>query len=147
MIYNKITRKNPKNIKNGWYNDSKIIPKIIWSSADEKSINSFEAPFWMVSVSKKRFANSGGYWLYNASVLIFGSRNPNSNEERMNIFCCKFSVIRNCIKDKMPTKATPAMTIKTKTIQEILTLPDWIRLIIAWMPNGSDKLIKPAKMA
>ena len=51
----------PKNIKNGWYKESKRIPKTICSKAVEKSINNLDVPFWMVNVSKKRFASSGGY--------------------------------------------------------------------------------------
>ena len=61
MMYNSSIKNIPKKIKNGWYNDNNMIPKTICSKAEEKSISNFEAPFWMVSVSKKRFANSGGY--------------------------------------------------------------------------------------
>jgi hypothetical protein len=77
----------------------------------------------MAIVSKKRFANSGGYVLYNSSNLILGSLVANSKEDRMNIFCCKFSVILNCIKDSIPTNATPNTTSIINTIQEALTLP------------------------
>ena len=124
-------KRTPKNIKNGWYNDNRNTPKIICSKAVEKSISNFEVPFCIVRVSKKRFANSGGYWLYSSSNLILGKRYPNSNEERTNIFCCKFSVIRNCISDKIPTRATPITTMMTSTIQDMLTLPDWIKLMMA----------------
>ena len=47
----------------------------------------------------------------------------------------------------MPTKATPIMTIITNTTHETLTRPDCIKLIIAWIPNGKDKLTNPAKIA
>ena len=56
--YNKIARKIPNKIKNGWYNESKIIPKNICKNAEEKSISSFDVPFCIEIVSKKRFANS-----------------------------------------------------------------------------------------
>ena len=101
----------------------------------------------MVNVSKNRLANSGGYSSYSSSGLIFGSLTPNSKDERMKIFCCKFSVILSCINDKIPTSATPIITIKTSTIHEMLTLPDCIKLIMAWIPSGNDKLTNPAKMA
>ena len=39
-----------------------------------KSINIFESPFCTTKVSKKRFANSGAYFLYNVSSLIRGIR-------------------------------------------------------------------------
>jgi hypothetical protein len=65
----------------------------------------------------------------------------------MKIFCCKFSEMRNCIKDKIPAKITPITTKTTNTIHDTLILPAWIKLIIAWIPKGNDKLIKPEKMA
>ena len=47
-------------MKKGWYRDNKIIPNTICNKAVEKSTKSFEVPFWIVNVSKKRLANSGG---------------------------------------------------------------------------------------
>ena len=83
---------------------------------------------------------SSWYWSWMEYKLVFATANildpkeklkiaitivtEKVTEERTNIFCCKFSDIRSCIKDKIPTNATPKTTNTINTIQEVLTLPD-----------------------
>ena len=79
-------------------------------------MSNFDKPFWIVSVSKKRLVNSGAYRFTSSTILIFGILSANSKAARVNIRCCKFSVILNWKIFKIPEK--PIAETKKRLTQD-----------------------------